>query len=132
MQYAFLLYRDEEVFASAPQAEVSRRMQSMQTILQTTAKDGTLEGAVRLEDATTSKTARRRGGTVAIHDGPFAETKEFLAGFLIIDCASEADAAHWAERLTDASCSGVVEYRPVAQVFPTTLQPDDAEMASSR
>lgn len=132
MQYAFLLYRDEQVFASTAAPEVAQRMDHMRTILDTTARDGTLAGAVRLQDTATSKTARRRGGAVTFHDGPFAETKEFLAGFLIIDCATEADAAQWAERLTDASCSGVVEYRPVAQVFPTTLQPDDAAMVNSR
>jgi hypothetical protein len=130
MRYAFLIYRDEKNFVDVPAEETERRMRGMQEILTETGKNGTLSAAVRLEDTTESRTARHQRGSVVISDGPFAETKEFLAGLLVINCESEAEAANWATRLTQVSCAGTVEYRRVAGVYPMVEDPEPVLPAS--
>lgn len=125
MRYAFLIYREEKNFAGLSPEELERRIRGMQELLDETGKNGTLLAGVRLEDTTESRTARHRGGTVTVSDGPFAETKEFLAGLLVIECESEAVAETWAARISQVSCAGTVEYRRVAGcLYPQVEAPE--------
>ena len=66
-------------------------------------------------DRTTAHTVRVRGGNVLTTDGPFAETKEILGGYYVLDCRDLEDALAWAAKIPDAR-HGSVEVRPVLQV----------------
>ena len=73
---------------------------------------GIVGGAEELQDPKSAKTLRVRDGESLLSDGPFAESKEQLGGFYIIDVASFEEAASWAARIPDVR-SGAVEIRPI-------------------
>ena len=78
---------------------------------------GVLAGGEALQDTTTATTVQVRGGAkggdVVTVDGPFAETKEVLGGFYLLDCADLDEAISWAAQIPGA-WHGRVEVRPVA------------------
>ena len=73
---------------------------------------GVYLGASRLHPAAQASTARSEGGRVTHTDGPFAETKEALAGFYLLDCKDLAEAQRWAAQVPGVRI-GAVEVRPV-------------------
>lgn len=72
-----------------------------------------------LQPVHTAKTVRVRDGKVSIRDGPFAETKEVLAGFYLIDAATLDDAVELASQIPPAR-AGSIEVRPVRELTSTT------------
>jgi hypothetical protein len=60
-----------------------------------------------------ARTLRRKSGKVVVNDGPFAETKEQIAGYMILDCADLDEAFGWAEKLPVTA--GAIEVRPIAE-----------------
>lgn len=74
---------------------------------------GVLRGGHRLAPPWTATTVRLRDGARVIQDGPFADTKEIAAGYVVIDVASLDDALHWAAKSPSAA-TGSTEVRPVA------------------
>lgn len=74
---------------------------------------GVMRGGQRLAPPWTASTVRIRDGQRLIQDGPFADTKELAAGFIVIEVPSLDDALHWAER-APSSRTGSTEVRPVA------------------
>jgi len=89
------------------------------------ARRGVFRGIQRLEYTSRSVTARRQDGDVVFSDGPFAETKEILGGFYLIECEDDMEARYWAGRLARTGCSTAVEFRPVAQVPPRVKVPQE-------
>jgi hypothetical protein len=75
---------------------------------------GVMRSGNRLAPPWTATTVRIRDGRRVVQDGPFAETKEMAAGYVIIDVASLDEALHWAARSPSAA-SGSTEVRPLAQ-----------------
>ena len=73
-----------------------------------------------LQSVRTATIVRVRGGQVLVTDGPFAETKEQLAGYYILDCANLDEAIGWAAKIPTAcrGGEGCVEIRPVADIPP--------------
>ena len=65
-----------------------------------------------LQSSTTATSVRKRGDKVETLDGPFAETREHLGGYYIIDCADLDQALHWAAQIPGAAY-GTVEVRPL-------------------
>ena len=80
-------------------------------------KKGLLLAAEPLFPVETAKTVRIRGGRLSITDGPFAETKEQLAGFYLIDAASHEEAVQIAAKIPPAR-EGSIEVRPVRELQP--------------
>jgi len=80
-------------------------------------KKGLLLAAEPLFPVETAKTLRIRNGRVAITDGPFAETKEQLAGFYLIDAANHDEALQIAAKIPPAR-AGSIEVRPVRELNP--------------
>jgi hypothetical protein len=78
---------------------------------------GVLIAAEALQPVETATTVRVRNGRVAITDGPFAETKEQLAGFYLIDASDLNDAIQVASRIPPAR-EGSIEVRPVRELNP--------------
>jgi hypothetical protein len=76
------------------------------------ARAGKLVAADRLRPEPEGCRVRLRDGRVQVTDGPFAETKEIVGGFYLIECASRAEAAEWAARLPIPE-QGFIEVRPI-------------------
>ena len=112
MQYMILIYEDEKQFASLPEAEMNKVFAEYMQYSKDLAAAGVLRGGAALQPIATATTVRIRGGKTATTDGPFAETKEQLGGYYIIDVANLDDAIKWAAKCPGAP-SGSIEVRPV-------------------
>ena len=117
MQYAILCYHDEDVVWSWSKEEdgaVMKRLGVVQDRLKTAGKLGP---SARLLP-TTAATTLRKGAEPVIIDGPFAETKEQLLGFYIVDVANLDEALAIARDLAEANPGGSYELRPVSLYLP--------------
>ena len=114
MKYLCLVYSDERLLHSSPDspedAECSAYAESVQG-------SGRMVAAEALESVQTATTVRMRNGKLSITDGPFAETKEQLAGFYLIDAKDLNEAIQVAADIPAARV-GCVEVRPVRQLNP--------------
>ncbi len=112
MQYLLLVYTDPELMATLPQAEYDRLMHGCITHADALKEGGCLLGSQQLEAPTQARTVRVREGAVRVTDGPFAETKEVLAGFNLIEADSLEDAVRIAHEFPWIRF-GSIEVRPV-------------------
>jgi hypothetical protein len=110
MQYALLFYTTE-TFDSLPPTVRQDWLSQMAAWRKSLADAGVLRGGLRLAPSATATSVRRDGDEALITDGPFAETKEILAGFMLLDCADLDAALAWAQRCP-ISRIGTVEVRP--------------------
>jgi len=109
-QYMLLVY--EEELDSAEQAEREQELPMMLELHASLREAGLLVGVQRLRTVESATSVRVRGGETEITDGPFAVTKEVLAGYYVLDCADLDEALEQAARLPMARW-GTVEVRPV-------------------
>ena len=109
-QYMLLVY-EEEVDA-AEQAEREKVTPTLAELHAGLREAGLLVGVQRLRSVESATSVRVRGGETEITDGPFAVTKEVLAGYYVLDCADLDEALQQAARLPKARW-GTVEVRPV-------------------
>lgn len=113
MLYAILCYDSEEVVGSWTKEQDDAVMVALGAVQQKLAKEGRLGPVARLMP-TTAATTIRKGKEAVVLDGPFAETKEVLLGFYIVECESLEQAIETAKDLGRASGSaGAFELRPV-------------------
>src|SRR3954471_19503874 len=110
-QYMLLVY--EEEVEPAVQAEREQVTPALVELHATLREAGLLVGVQRLRPSGSATSVRVRGGETEITDGPFAVTKEVLAGYYVLDCADLDEALRWAARLPMARW-GTIEVRPVA------------------
>ncbi len=109
MQYMLLIYSQE---GGPDDPEVLKRYGAF---TQEVRDAGKLVAGDRLEPSTAATTVRIRNGETLTTDGPFAETKELLGGYYILECESLDEALAYAEKIPTAE-HGAVEVRPVAAV----------------
>ncbi len=120
MLYAFLCYNSEEIVTSWTQDEDDEVMARLDVVHQSLIKQGRFGPALRLMP-TTAATTLVKGDEPVIMDGPYAETKEQLLGFYIIDCADLDAAVETARDLAKANPGvGGYEIRPVRLFLPGT------------
>jgi hypothetical protein len=113
MLYAILCYDREDVVCAWTKEQDDEAMRKLGVVEQKLAKQGRLGPVARLLP-TTSATTLRKGKEAVVLDGPFAETKEQLLGFFIVECASLEQAIETAKELGQArSSNGSYEIRPV-------------------
>ncbi len=112
MQYLLLIYGDEAAMAAVTEANAGKMMAAYTAYTEAMAKAGVLEGGNRLRPTSAATTVRIANGKTAVLDGPYAETKEQLGGYYMINVPDLDAALSWAERCPGAS-TGVVEVRPV-------------------
>ena len=125
MQYLLQVYTDEANQHTAQ--EKGKHGESMEEAVQAALQAGVLVSVARLETVARARTARMSADRVAFTDGPFAETKEQLAGFCLLDCRDEAEAREWAARFVRTGCPNSMEVRPVAWVPDLTRGIMEAE-----
>jgi hypothetical protein len=85
-----------------------------------TRRRGVFEAGEPLQPTATATTVRIEGGRPLVLDGPFAETKEQLAGYYILDCENLDEAIEWAKKIPTAcrGGEGCIEIRPIAGIPP--------------
>jgi hypothetical protein len=121
MLYAILCYDSEDVVGSWTKEQDDAVIAKLDVVRQKLARDGRLGPVVRLMP-TTAATTVRKGKEAIVLDGPFAETKEQLLGFYIVECASLDQAIETASDLGRASSSlGSYEIRPLRLFDPGGL-----------
>ena len=121
MLYAILCYNSEEAIAAWSKDHHDQTMQRLRTVQDGLARQGRLGPVARLLP-TTAATTVRKGRDDLVIDGPFAETKEQLLGFFIVDCANLDEAIATARDLAKANPgTGSYEIRPVAQFNESRL-----------
>lgn len=118
MRYMLLIYSNERAETQANPAEMQAIMQGHQAVMEGTMKAGILRAADPLHPTSTATTIRVQNGKSIATDGPFAETKEQLGGYYILDCKDLDEAIHWASQIPTAckGGSGCVEIRPVLEI----------------
>jgi hypothetical protein len=116
MNTMFLLYTDEARRARQTQEDRVKAIADHWAITDETTAQGKFKGASPLQPSSNTLTVRADGANVAATDGPFAETKEVLGGYYIIDCQDAEEAKYWATRLAHTGCISSVEVRPLATV----------------
>jgi hypothetical protein len=120
MRYMFLIYARETETAERSPADWERVTAAHWAVIEDARKRGVLEGAEPLQPTATATTIRIEDDRPSILDGPFAETKEQLGGYYILDCRDLDEAIGWAARIQTAckGGQGCVEIRPIAALPP--------------
>ena len=113
MQYALLYYNPplDSVPASEREARVAELLGDMLAWRKELEGAGVFRVGLRLAGVDTATSLRRDGNEVLVTDGPFAETKEILAGLIVVECADLDEALGWARRCPIVHI-GTVEVRP--------------------
>lgn len=112
MQFLMLIYTDDALMDALPEGEFDTRMRGCLTHADELHDQGCLLASQQLEPAATARSFRVRNGRTTIVDGPFAETKEMLAGFNLIEAADMDEAVRIAAEFPWAQ-TGCIEVRPV-------------------
>jgi hypothetical protein len=110
MKYLCLVYGEAEAMAGVPDAECAAWGETLQA-------SGRYLAAEALQPVDTARTVRVRGGQVSVTDGPFAETKEQLAGFYLVEAGDMDEAVEIARRIPPARV-GSIEVRPIRELSP--------------
>ena len=112
MQYLLMIYENERLAADVSEADRGKVFGEYMAFTNAIRTSGHLQGGQPLQGVATAKSVRIRGGKTTITDGPFAETKEQLGGFYLIEAKTEAEACEIAARIP-ASRTGTIEVRPI-------------------
>jgi hypothetical protein len=119
MLYAILCYNSEEAVAGWTQAEDDAVMARLEIVHQRLAAEGKLGPAARLGFTSTATTLMKGHQPPLVVDGPYAETKEQMLGFYMVDCGSQDEAVAIAKELERANPGiGGYEIRPVRLFLP--------------
>lgn len=109
MQYALMIYAEPEYLEALSGADRDAARAEFAAL----ADDARCAGSARLQPAETATCIRAVGGRTLMTDGPFADTKEVLGGFCLVEAANLDEAIELAARIPVARLGGVVEVRPV-------------------
>jgi hypothetical protein len=112
MEYLALIHADQSVWERMTDAERDAAYEQYGEFAEAARAAGVLVGGEELASTASATTVRVRDDQRLVTDGPYAEVKEALGGFFILDCASFDDALDWAARIP-AVHHGAVEVRPV-------------------
>ena len=112
MEYLLLIYGDEKAWGSLTPAETGQMHAAYGAYTQALIDAGALRGGNELKPTSAATTVRLVGGKPQVLDGPYAETKEQLGGYYLIDVPDLDAAIAWAARCPGAE-HGIMEVRPV-------------------
>lgn len=117
MKYMFLIYSQERSEPLAPE-EAQTLMNAHWSLMTDSKEKGVLLGVDALKPTSTATTVRVTDGQALTTDGPFAETKEQLAGYYMLECKDLDEAIDWAKRIPTGckGAKGCIEIRPVHEL----------------
>lgn len=113
MKYILMIYGDERRWESASDAEKQRIYEGHNAYGEALANAGVMRGGYELKPIATATTVRFDGGKATTLDGPFAETKEQLGGYYVIEVDNLEQAMEWAAKMPGMESGGAVEVRPL-------------------
>jgi hypothetical protein len=116
MQYLLLIYSSEADMAKADPATMTKMVEDYRTFTQSIIASGNMRGADRLKPTSSATTVRVRDGKTLTTDGPFAETREQLGGYYLVEAKNLDEAISIAARIPNA-LNGSIEVRPT---WPTS------------
>jgi hypothetical protein len=114
MRYALLIYGDEQSQAGMSEAEGAAQYQAYNDFTKDVVDRGLMQAGEALQPVSTATTVRVRSDETLTTDGPFAETKEQLGGFYIVDCKDLDEAIETAAKIPGAR-DGSIEVRPIME-----------------
>jgi hypothetical protein len=117
MKYLCLVYHEEEKIDALPEREYDAIVNEVLEYRDTLRQSGHYITSSPLQPVQTATTIRVRGGKMSITDGPFAETKEQLGGFYLIEARDLNDAIRMVSRMPPARL-GCIEIRPLKELDP--------------
>ena len=115
MQYALLIYASEQDWARQTEEESQAQFQEYMAFTKDIVDRGLHKGGEALQLTSTATTVRVRDGETLSTDGPFAETKEQLGGFYIVEAKDLDEAIELAARIPDVR-NGSIEVRPIMEI----------------
>ncbi|MCE4025252.1 YciI family protein [Microbacterium sp. Au-Mic1] len=114
MKYMILMQVRQDVLDALTAEQMQAIGEGHQAFMDSITASGEMLGTVALADPSQSKVVRGAGGAPEVVDGPFAETKEFMGGYYLIEVESEERALELARQIPDAAIDGLaLEVRPV-------------------
>ncbi len=119
MNYALLIYDQEQYWDTWSEEERATILAEYQAFTEKVKSTGAYLSAEPLRRVETARTMRRREGNLLQTDGPFAETKEQLAGFYLLECENLDEAIEYAAEIP-AARFGTIEIRPAIDLEATT------------
>jgi hypothetical protein len=135
MRYMMLIYTTESDLSTMPVEEVQQIRNGHAAVMEETRRQGILVAVNGLGRTNTATTVRIQDGKILATDGPFAETREQLAGYYVLDCNDRDEAIAWAARIPTAcgGGKGSIEIRQLTEfegVPESILKPHPAAAAS--
>ncbi|MFG2077609.1 YciI family protein [Nonomuraea maritima] len=121
MKFLLIMHMNPQVWDGLTEEQRQEVFDGHGAFMATTTKSGEMLGTVALADPSQSAVVRVQGGMPAVTDGPYAEAKEYLGGYYLVECDSKERALELAALIPDASVPGLgIEVRPV--VFASTTE----------
>jgi hypothetical protein len=112
MQFLAIIYNDESLYADATPESIAATFEAHGRFGQATREAGVFVGGEGLQPSATATTVRVRDDERMLTDGPYAETKEQLGGYYLLECKDLDEALNWAAQIPEAK-TGAIEVRPV-------------------
>jgi hypothetical protein len=112
MKYLFTIYNDESRFAEATPEDIQQMLSAYEAFSRAATEAGVMLGGEGLQPSGTATTVQVRNDNTVTSDGPFAETREQLGGYYLLDCRDLDEAIGWATQIPGAR-NGTIEVRPV-------------------
>ena len=120
MKYLCLIYEDETFWSKTPKQELDAIMGDYHAFSATYKQSGHVLGGNALEPTATATTIRVRNGTMSTTDGPFAETREQLGGYYLLEAKDLNEAIQIAAKIPTAK-TGSIEVRPIMEIPDSVL-----------
>src|SRR3954469_15505598 len=129
MQYLLLIYNNERNWTELSPPDAQKLMGEYMSFTESIAKSGHYKGGNALQPTNTATTVRVRDGKRSATDGPFAETREQLGGYYLVDARDLDEAIGIAARIPGA-LTGAIEVRPVIELEGMPAQSENAQPAA--
>jgi hypothetical protein len=113
MQYLLMCCADEAHWAKLPEVERGKIMSEYGKLVHELKSSGRLLAGAKLDRSASAVTVREKNGKPLITDGPFAETKEQIGGYHLIECKDRDEAVSIALRIPTLAAGGLIEVRPL-------------------
>src|SRR5689334_1853234 len=130
MKFLALIYNDESLYVDASPADIGALFEAHGKFGQDASEAGVFLGGEGLQPIATATTVRVRDDERMLTDGPYAETKEQLGGYYLLECKDLDDALNWAARIPEAK-TGAIEVRPVMDYEAMQTGATSTEAAAS-
>jgi hypothetical protein len=132
MKYLIITWMDENAWFSLSEADRQRLMSDCAPHVEQLVKSGKFLSGAPLHDSSAAATVRLRDGKRLVTDGPFAETREQIGGYTLVDAESRDEAIRIASGFLTPGATAILEVRQVAEYTPPGVSSKDAKVTARR